>query len=190
MNKKNNKVLMLILSGILLQYSTSFAQTIDSTFKKNEIGIDIANALTFIKRNNQSYLVNYWYSPNKRTSYRFGLNLDVGTGESDGNYPSVRVGIQKNRRNNNCNFYYGLDFSYAYFKANAQPSDLTRIGISPIIGVEYCFNKNFAISTEASLNYYLFKETNSDTFNPIKEQNYYRLTIGSVGMVVIKYRFN
>ena len=190
MQQQKTKFVILLLSGILFQYSTSFSQTIDTNFRKNELGIDVANALTFLKKNNQSYLINYWYSPSKKMSYRAGLNIDIGNGESDGNYPSVKIGVQKNKRNGDYNFYYGIDFSYTYFKANTQPNNITRIGFSPLIGVEYCFNKNFSLTTEASLNYFLFNEVNDDTFNPIKEKKYYRLVIGSVGMVVLKYRFD
>jgi hypothetical protein len=184
----NKEYIFLIV--FLLQCFISLSQSFDSTTVKNEIGIDVANALTFIKKNNQSYLINYWYSPTKKTSYRFGLNLDLGTGKSDGKYPSARIGIQKNRRNFSYNFYYGIDFSFAYYEANAQTSSITRIGSSPIIGVEYCLYKNLSVTTEASLNYYIFIEKNNDTFDPIKEQFYHRLIIGSVGMFVIKYRFN
>lgn len=174
---------------IAFVYNDIQGQQTDSEFLRSEIGIDVANALTFLKRNNQSYLLNYGYHLNEKMLFRAGLNLDIGSGDADGIYPSARIGIQKNNRTPNWNLYYGLDFSYSYSKANAQPKVLTRWGVGPLIGVEYFYHKRLSLATEASLNYYNFKEKDKNTFDPIKERNYYRLLIGSVGMASIKYHF-
>ena len=169
-----------------------FSQENDSkedAVKKHEVGIDIANALTFIKRNTQSYLLNYRYNINKKTAFRVGLNFDISNGESEGTYPDVKLGFQRNRRSKSWVLYYGLDLSYSYFKSNAIPTTTSRLGASPLLGVQYFFNKRISISTEASLNYYHFFVTNKDTFDPIKHRDYYRIVIGSVGMVLISYHF-
>jgi hypothetical protein len=157
--------------------------------KKNEAGIDIANALTFIKRNTQSYLLNYRYNLNAKTGLRFGLNLDISNGESEGTYPDVKLGIQQNKRNKSWVLYYGLDFSFSYFKSNAVPTTTSRWGASPLLGVQYFFNPRISISTEASLNYYQYFVTDTNSFSPDKHKNYYRIVIGSVGMAVICYHF-
>jgi hypothetical protein len=181
-----------LIATLLCSYflNLCFAQ-VDNNFKRHELGIDVANALTFLKRNNQSYLINYGYFFTPKISFRAGLNFDVGNNESDGIYPSVRVGIQKSNKSesDHWNFYYGLDFSYMYSKANAQPKVQTRYGVGPVIGVEYFFHSRLSLATEASLNYYYYNDKSLDTFDPIKVKNYYRLLIGSVGMASIKYHF-
>lgn len=158
--------------------------------RKHELGIDIANALTFIKRNTQSYLLNYRYNFNPKIAFRAGMNLDISNGESEGIYPETRLGVQKNIRNKSAwVLYYGLDASFAYYKSNAVPNKTTRVGASTLIGVQYFFNERISISTEASLNYYHYFITNTNTFDPIKHRDYYRLVIGSIGMVLISYHF-
>ncbi|HMI79020.1 MAG TPA: hypothetical protein VK484_09500 [Ferruginibacter sp.] len=175
---------------ILLAFaSKGYSQNKNSELKKHEAGIDIANALTFIKRNTQSYLLNYRYNVNRKTALRVGLNLDISNGESDGKYPDIKLGIQKNKRTKSWVLYYGLDFSYSYFKSNAVPTITSRWGASPLFGVQYFFNERISLSTEASLNYYHYFITNTNTFDPVKHRNYYRIVIGSVGMAVISYHF-
>lgn len=174
---------------LLLITFNGYSQSKEKQLKKHEAGIDIANALTFIKRNTQSYLLNYRYNINNKTGLRAGLNLDISNGESEGTYPDIKLGIQKNKRGNSWNLYYGLDFSYSYFKSNAVPTITSRWGASPLIGVQYFFNERISISTEASLNYYHYFVTNTNTFDPIKHRDYYRIVIGSVGMVLISYHF-
>jgi hypothetical protein len=159
------------------------------SLKKHEAGIDIANALTFIKRNTQSYLLNYRYHLNEKTALRAGLNLDISNGESEGTYPDIRVGVQKNKRSKSWVLYYGADLSYSYFKSNAVPNTTSRWGLSPLLGVQYFLNQRISLSTEASLNYYHFFVTNTNSFDPLKHRNYYRIVIGSVGMAVISYHF-
>jgi hypothetical protein len=180
----------LILLFILLNlHFNGYSQATETTFKKHEAGIDIANALTFIKRNTQSYLLNYRYHLNEKTALRAGLNLDISNGESEGTYPDIRVGIQKNKRSKSWVLYYGADLSYSYFKSNAVPNTTSRWGLSPLLGVQYFFNQRISLSTEASLNYYHFFVTNTNSFDPLKHRNYYRIVIGSVGMAVISYHF-
>jgi hypothetical protein len=157
--------------------------------RKHEAGIDVANALTFIKRNPQSYLLNYRYNFTPKTAFRAGLNLDISNGESEGIYPDIRMGIQRNRRSKSWVLYYGADLSYAYYKSNAVTTTTTRIGLSGLMGVQYFFNERISLSTEASLNYQHFFVTNKNTFDPVKHRNYYRLVIGSVGMVLLSYHF-
>ena len=186
---KNIQKACSIYLSILLFSGNLYSQDKQPGFKKHEAGIDIANALTFIKRNTQSYLLNYRYNINTKTALRAGLNLDISNGESEGTYPDIKLGIQNNTRSKSWVLYYGLDFSYSYFKSNAVPTITSRWGASPLIGVQYFFNGRISISTEASLNYYHYFVTNTNTFDPVKHKNYYRIVIGSVGMVLIAYHF-
>jgi hypothetical protein len=175
---------------ILMVFSfNANSQPKENTIKKHELGIDIANALTFIKRNTQSYLLNYRYNVNAKTGLRAGLNLDISNGDSEGKYPDIKLGIQKNKRNKSWVLYYGLDFSYSYFKSNAVPNTTSRLGAAPLTGVQYFFNDHISIATEASLNYYHYFVTNTNTFDPVKHRDYYRIVIGSVGMALISYHF-
>jgi hypothetical protein len=157
---------------------------------RHELGIDVANALTFIKRNTQSYLLNYRYNHNDKLGLRAGLNLDVGDGNSEGIYPDVRVGIQKNRREGHWNIYFGSDISFSYFKSNAVSTRTTRWGVSPMLGVQYLIHRRLSLSTEASLNFNFYKIRTPGSFDPSANDDYYRIYIGSVGMVLISYHFN
>jgi hypothetical protein len=58
-----------------------------------------------------------------------------------------------------------------------------------LIGVEYFFHQKLSLATEASLNYYKYQEKDLNTFDPIKNRQYYRFLIGSVGMASLKYHF-
>lgn len=176
---------------LILLFNTALAQKQEEErpVRKHELGIDIANALTFIKRNNQSYLLNYRYNINRKVAFRAGLNFDISNGESEGTYPDIRIGMQASKRSKNWVLYGGIDLSYSYYKSNAVSTNTTRIGASPLVGVQYFFNSRISISTEASLNYYHFFVTNKDSFDPVKHRDYYRIVIGSVGMVVISYSF-
>jgi hypothetical protein len=181
------KICTVILVLIAAKHSNS--QVKDSSLRHHELGIDVANALTFIKKNTQSYLLNYRYLLNQKISLRAGLNLDLSNEESGGKYPDLKCGILINNRREKWNLYYGADFSWSYFKSNAIPIVTTRVGASPLLGVQYFAGRRISISTEASMNYYHFTVTNHNTFDPEKEKSYYRIFIGSVGMVLISYHF-
>ncbi len=164
-------------------------QAQDNNGMRHELGIDVANALTFIKRNTQSYLLNYRFHFSEKWSLRTGLNLDIGSGNSEGIYPDVKVGIQKNRREDHWNLYYGTDLTFSYFKSNAVTTKNTRYGIDPLIGVQYNFNKRISISTEGSLNFNFYRVRTPGSFDPNANYNYYRIFIGSIGMVLVSYHF-
>jgi hypothetical protein len=182
--KKRNLLLYLFLLGPLM------AQAQFEGDLRHELGIDVANALTFIKRNTQSYLLNYRWHFKDKVSLRTGLNFDVGDGNSEGIYPDVKLGIQKNIRENHWNLYYGTDFTFSYFKSNAVSTRNTRFGVSPLIGVQYYFNKRVSFSTEGSLNFNFYRVRTPDSFDPAANYNYYRIYIGSVGMVLLSYHFH
>ena len=156
---------------------------------RNELGIDVANALTFIKRNTQSYLLNYRLHFNEKLSLRTGLNLDIGNGNSEGIYPDIKIGIQKNNRENHWNIYYGTDLTFSYYKSNAVTTRNTRYGVNPLVGVQYFFNKRVSFSTEGSLNFNFYRVRTPDSFDPGANYNYYRIFIGSIGMVLVSYHF-
>jgi hypothetical protein len=169
---------------------TVYAQHINmKPFKKFSAGIDVVNTLTFLKKNSESYLLNYRYEVSKNKSLRLGVNLEISDGESSGYYPDFKFGIQQNNKSDNWNLYYGIDASYSYFKSTSNPTSNTRLGGSAFLGVEYYFNKHISIITEESLNYYHYNQYNPESFEIEKRKTYYRLVLGSVGMVVIMYHF-
>ena len=164
-------------------------QSNNNLISKHTVGVDIVNTLTFLKKSSESYLLNYRYNVTKTKSLRFGLNLDLSNGESDGYYPDFKIGIQKNTIKGNWNTYYGLDGSFYYFKSTANPTRTTRYGVSPFFGVEYYFNSHISIASEASINMYYYNQYNPDSFDPIKNRNYHRIVLGSIGMVMVMYHF-
>lgn len=157
--------------------------------RKHELGIDIANVLTFLKRNNQSYLINYRYRINENIRIRAGVNLDIGTGNSEGIYPDVRFGFQKDKKEGHWILYMGSDVSYSFFKSNALSGNVSRYGLSPLVGVQYFFNNKISISTEATLNGYLYHNRQKNTFVGDANSTSFRVSIGSIGMMVINYHF-
>jgi hypothetical protein len=177
------KVLLLLIT----LFSCAYVHSQDTFSSKHSVGIDFANVITFLKRNNQSYLANYWYNIDNHYSIRSALNFDIGTSDADGIYPSLKVGIQKNKRQAKWNYFYGADLSYTYYKGNTIPISNARYGISPFIGVEYFLSKRFSLNTEISLNCYYTQEKNNSTFSTDYERNYYRAVIGSVGMIILKF---
>lgn len=178
-------ILILAFAGSSLMLRAQFEGDL-----RHELGIDVANALTFIKRNTQSYLLNYRWHFRDRISLRTGLNFDVGDGNSEGIYPDIKLGIQRNNRENHWNLYYGTDFTFSYYKSNAVSTRNTRFGVSPLVGVQYYFNKRVSFSTEGSLNFNFYRVRTPDSFDPAANYKYYRIYIGSVGMVLLSYHFN
>lgn len=161
----------------------------DTLFKNISSGADVVNLLTFLQKKPESCLLNFRYNLKNKKTVRLGINLDISNGNAAGYYPDLRVGIQKNKRNDRWNLYYGIDLSYSYFKSTANPSTSTRIGASPLLGVEYYFNNHVSILTEESLNFYQFYDYNPTSFDAQKRKEYFRVNVGSVGMVLLMYHF-
>ena len=157
--------------------------------RKHEIGIDVANALTFIKKSDQSYLINYKYLTTRNLKIRAGLNLELSDEQSEGIYPDIRVGFQKERKDGKWSFLYGADGSFRYFKNNSLTSYQFRYGIAPLIGVQYYVHEKFSISTEGTLNLFFYQMRDPDSFDRSANQDYYSFGIGSIGMVFLYYHF-
>lgn len=179
-----------LFAGCLLFAQTGFSQNTKPTAKRQELGIDITNTLTFLKKNSQSYLLNYRYFFLKdKYALRAGLNLDLSTGQSDGYYPDFRIGIQKNKFDKKWNTYYGIDASYAYFKSNATPTTTSKFGITPLVGVQYYMSNRLSFSTEAAMNFEKFFIRTKNSFDPNNKTSYLRVHVGYVGMFLISYHF-
>jgi hypothetical protein len=188
-NYINKLIAIFILFNISVKSQISFNKVDSLTIYKNEIGIDIANIITFLKKNNQSYLINYKYYFTNKSAFRGGLNLDWSTLNSLGKYVNTRIGYEYIKQKDNWGLYYGADFSYMYSKNNLQSIKTNKIGIEPLIGVKYFFSKHFSISTEAKINFYNYFFRDPYSFDPSSNQNDYRIVIGSVGMLLLNYHF-
>ena len=179
-----------IIAACSLAAQTGFSQGTKPTAKRNELGIDITNTLTFLKKNSQSYLLNYRYFFLKdKYALRAGLNLDLSTGQSDGYYPDFRIGIQKNKFDKKWNTYFGADLSFAYFKSNATPTTTTRVGLTPLVGVQYYMGNRLSFSTEAAMIFEKFFTHTKNSFDPNNNTSYTRIHIGYIGMFLISYHF-
>ena len=191
--KKTVLILTLILPlGGIRVFSQSlfpFAKDTSKVEYRNDLGIDFANVMTFLKRNTQSYLINYRYRFSDNAAFRFGLNLDVSNKKDKGHYTDAMVGIECRKGKESWSFYYGLDLSYSYWSSNTQTSNISRYGISPLIGVRYYFSRHFSLSTEAKLNYFYDYYSKPGSFDPNFQRESYQLNIGSVGMVIFAYHF-
>jgi hypothetical protein len=184
------KIIFLLSSSLF--FCTLFLHAQEDNFKdkRHEIGIDITNTLTFLKKNYQSYLLNYrYFFKDKKYALRAGLNLDISNGVSDGKYPSAKLGIQKNKFDKKWNMYYGADFSYFYYKSNAVPTSTTRYGFTPMAGVQFYTKNRLSVSSEIGLNFHHFVLRSKNSFDPVDNTSYTQINIGYVGMFLVSYHF-
>ena len=157
---------------------------------KNEIGIDVANVLTFLQRDNQSYLFNYKRHFFNNTALRFGLNFDLSTDNDKGKYYDTKIGYESYLNKNKWLLIGGIDFSYSYDKGNFQPNYISRLGLSPIVGVRYYVSEYFSISTECNLNFFYYMHRNPESFDSNANREEFDINLGAVGMIIISYHFN
>jgi hypothetical protein len=183
--KRITAVLILLFAGLVVT-----AQDSAVTTRRHELGIDVTNTLTFLKKNYQSYLLNYrYFFKQNKLAIRTGLNLDVSDGQSEGIYPSIKLGIQKNKFDKKWNTYYGADLSYLYYKSNTTPTTTTRYGITPLLGVQFFASERISISTEAGINFHRFRIKSKNSFDPVDNTSYNRVNVGYVGMFLVSYHF-
>jgi hypothetical protein len=162
----------------------------DNLYFKNELGIDVANVLTFLERDNQSYLINYKRHFKNNTAIRVGFNLDISTNNDKGKYFDSKLGYEAYLVKDKWQIIGGIDASYSYDGGNFQPNDLTILGLSPLVGVKYHVSKHFSIATECKLNFLYSMYRNSESFDPNANRDEFDVNIGTVGMIIISYHFN
>jgi len=156
---------------------------------RNELGIDIANILTFLKKNTQSYLVNYKHYFNAKNAIRSGLNLDLSSIKENGYFINTRIGYEFGKQNEKWRLFYGSDLSFFYSKSNLQPNKNYSLGLEPLIGVKYYISKHFSISSEIKMNFYYYFYRNPNSFDPTANAEENQIFIGSVGMILLNYHF-
>ncbi len=156
---------------------------------KNEIGVDVANILTFLNRNSQSYLLNYKRYINSKLGLRLGLNLNISSFKVDGNNFDTRLGIEYGKQLEKFRIFCGSDISYQLNKTNFQQKYFYRIGAEPLVGGKFYVNKYFSISTEAKLNFYYIHYTDPTSFDKDANGGNTIIFIGSIGMILLNYHF-
>ena len=178
-----------LLFFLLLQAPSVLYAQDKPDLKKHEIGIDVANILTFIKKNNQSYLLNYKYLIRDKIRLRAGLNLEISNGSTEAINPDLRAGVQKEKSYGRWSLFYGVDGSFRYFKNNSLDAYQYRYGIAPIFGVQYFLHERISVSTEGTLNLYYYNLRDKSSFDPNANSDYFSLSIGSVGMLFLYFHF-
>jgi hypothetical protein len=158
---------------------------------RNELGVDVANIITFLSKKNESYLLNYKRRLVGRHALRSALNLEWSTAK-DG-YKSVRARLGYERSLSPVSacwqLYSGIDASFLRRASNFQQNTATTCGLHPLIGVSYFVVKQFSISTEMNLNVYYTRYRNPASFDPSDNTDAFDVNIGSVGMLVVSYHF-
>lgn len=155
----------------------------------NEISVDIANILTFLKKSPQSYMLNYKRNFSIPISIRYGLNLDILSFKEKNIYLNTRLGLEYNRFYNKSCLFFGFDFSFLYSQLNSEAYKNFKYGIEPLIGYKIYITEQISLSTELKINfiyYYAYKPSSFNTENVITNKQIY---LGSIGMVLLNYHF-
>jgi hypothetical protein len=182
-----------ILTAILCVCSIAvFSQdTGRSKRLKNEIGLDIANVITFLSKKNESYLLNYKHHFTEKHTLRSGLDLDWSNARDGYKSGKVRVGYECGYPivSDHWKLHWSVDASFRYHTHNSQPNNAIRYGLTPIIGFSYFPVRRFSISTEMGINFHYTDYRNPASFDPRDNTNVWSINVGSVGMVMLSYHF-
>jgi hypothetical protein len=158
---------------------------------RHEVGIDVANVITFLSKKKESYLVNYKLHFNNRYALRSGFDIDWSNSSDGYKILNLKLGFQRNMpfALNHWQLYYGADGVYAYWSRNFMPSYYLRWGASPLLGVSYYISPRFSVSTEAGINFLYTDYRNPESQIPEDNENAFDVNIGYVGMLVASYHF-
>lgn len=177
----------------LLQAIVAAAQTspTPSDRYKNELGVDIANILTFLSKKNESYLISYKRHFSDRHVLRSGLDLEWSTSKNGYKEVGARAGYERANPivSDHWKLHVGADASFSYKANNFQPTKAIRYGLHPLVGFSYFPVPRFSISTEMCLNLYYTDYRSYGSYDASANDNVFDVNIGSVGMLVIYYHF-
>lgn len=189
----NFKLTILIIAAILFSSIAAFSQEQKRETYKNELGIDVANILTFLSKKNESYLINYKRNLKGRHYLRTGLNGEWSSKNKKDGYRAIGVKVGYEMcypvAYDRWKLHWGLDATFRYSSTNFLPSSSIRYGIGPIIGFAFFISKHFSVSTELGANFFYTDFRNPESYDPRDNDNVWDITIGSVGMVVVSYHF-
>lgn len=157
---------------------------------RNEVSIDVANILTFLSLDKQSYLINYRLNLDDKWRLRSGLDFELSNFDDKGLYFDVYAGAdRKIHSTNRFIAYYGIDGSVSLSRPEFQSNRNTRYGISPLIGACFFITRHLSISTEPRLNFFYYRTRNPSSFNPDANSDNYEISIGTVGLLLIGFHF-
>lgn len=166
------------------------SQTRANDSLRNEVSIDVANILTFLSLDKQSYLVNYRLNLSDKWRLRSGLDFELSNFNDKGLYLDIYAGAdQKIYSTNRFIAYYGIDGSISLSRPEFQSNRNTRYGISPLIGACFFLTRHLSISTEPRLNFFYYRTRNPSSFNPDANTDNYEIGIGTVGLLLIGFHF-
>jgi hypothetical protein len=158
---------------------------------RNEIGIDVANIITFLSKKSESYLINYKRHFTGDHGLRSGLNLDWSTSDDGYKTVGIKAGYERGYPvvSEHWKLHWGADASFRYQSNNFQPNKSVRYGLTPLIGFSYFPVRRFSISTEMGVNFLYTDYRNAASFYPAANAGVWDINIASVGMLVIYYHF-
>lgn len=175
---------------VLYSYSASVIAQNNKLYK-NELGIDIANVVTFLSKKQESCLINYKRHFSEKSAFRSGLNLDWSNASDGYKSVGIRGGYERSLpvTNSQWRLYFGSDASFTYLARNYMPNSFIRYGLSPLIGFSYFPVQQFSVSTEAGINFQYTDYRNPGSIVPQDNENVFGVNVGYVGMVVVAYHF-
>jgi len=159
---------------------------------KNEIGIDVANILTFLSKRDESCLLNYKRHITENHTFRLGLNVEYDTDDDGLTSIGGRMGYEYEYpiTNKRWQLNLGADIPFSFYKVNSVSNKEWAYGITPLIGVTYYICHNFSISSEIGLKMTMEHFRNPESFDKSANTDSFHIKIGSVGMIVVSYHFN
>ncbi len=179
-----------LLFIVLLILGSSSTDAAVSDTLRNEISIDVANILTFLSKDKQSYLLNYRLKCGDQYRLRSGVDFEQSTLSDKGLYLDAYLGVDKIiYRDHRFSAYFGTDASISLDRPNFQPNRNTRYGISPLIGACFFLTRHLSISTEPHLNFFYDRIRNPDSFDNSANIDAYEINIGTVGLLLIGFHF-
>lgn len=161
-----------------------------ASYPRNEIAVDVANILTFLKRDAQSYSLYYRRALNQTMRIRSAANFQVSNDPGKGKYIDFSTGLDFSiYRSAVYHVYYGGDLYGSYAKGNFQPNINYKAGVSPFIGASCFITKRLSISTEPRINFTYFIYRNKSSFDPAANSETYEIGFGTIGLLMIGFHF-
>lgn len=157
---------------------------------KNELDLDLSNAIFLLRKPENTYLLNYKRHFNNRYALRFGGNLKYQTSKKDGEqFVDVRVGLEKKYPIKKFTFFYGVDFSFSHQGYTYQSNTISKLGLNPLIGFKYAITDRIAFSVEPKLYcfYAIFRDPTA--YNQYANTEEFNITLGSFGLVFVDFFF-
>ena len=206
--------MIIIPIGLFILQFSKAQDTTNYLSKKNEINIGYFNLFQLNSINNLGIGYKHAFG---NSALRLGTSLSYNYSDNSSGNDSIkqtskkisttiipRIGYEFRQNYGRIFVYYGIDVSYSiqkeinnnYYGTNSKNEYITHgLGLNPLIGIKYFFNKNFSISTETSLNFMYssqklkssnYYDNNEETLN--KNKNIY-VNLSPLGIFSLNYHF-